>query len=95
MENCAEKKKHRSDSEKRALIARINRIAGQMNGIRRMIEEDCYCTDVLIQLTAIEKAVKSLAAVVFKEHVHSCLVENIQNGDLSVLDELADLFRKF
>lgn len=89
------KKRTRGNGEKKALISRINRIAGQMNGIKRMLDEDRYCTDILIQLSAIEKAVKSLSALILEQHMHTCLVEEIQKGNLEAVDELADLFRKF
>lgn len=95
MDCCHTRTKVRSEEEKRALTARINRIAGQMNGVRRMIEEDRYCDDVLTQLAAIEKAVKSLASVVFEAHMHGCLVENVQSGNLAVVDEVVELFKKF
>ena len=93
-ENC-ERKKIRSNEEKRALIARVNRIAGQLNGIGRMLEEDRYCDDILTQLAAVEKSVKSLAAVILEEHMHSCLVENIRAGNDGVVDEIVELFRRF
>ncbi len=95
MENHCEMKKVRSDEEKRTLRARINRIAGQMNGVGRMVEEDRYCADILIQLAAIDKAVKSLAALMLDSHIHTCLIENIQNGNTDCVEEIAHLFRKF
>ena len=92
---CCEKKTVRSEEDKKALISRINRIAGQMNGIRRMVEEDRYCDDLLVQLAAVDKSVKSLSALVLEKHLHGCVVESIQQGELGVLDELVELFRKF
>lgn len=92
---CEEKKTVRTEEEKKALVVRINRIAGQMNGVKKMIEEDRYCDDILIQLAAVDKAVKSLAAVVLERHLHSCIVAHVQQGDLSVVDEVVDLFKKF
>lgn len=92
---CEEKKTIRAEGEKKDLTVRINRIAGQMNGIKKMIEEDRYCDDILIQLAAVDKAVKSLAAVVLEKHMHNCIVAHLQQGDLSVVDELVDLFKKF
>ena len=93
--DCCCKKKIRSEEDKKALINRMNRITGQMNGIKRMIEEDRYCDDVLIQLAAIEKSIKSLATVILEEHMKTCLVSSIQNGDTSVVDEIVDLFKRF
>ena len=95
MDCCCEKKKIRSEEDKKALINRINRITGQMNGVKRMIEEDRYCDDVLIQLAAIEKSIKSLATVILEDHMKTCLVSSIQNGDTSVVDEIVDLFKRF
>ena len=85
----------RSDDSKKKLISRINKLTGQMNGIKKMIEDDRYCDDILIQLSAIDKSIKSLANVILDEHVHSCLIENIQKGNVEVVDEIVDLFRRF
>lgn len=97
MENCCSegKMKVRTEEEKKKLVSRLNRIAGQVNGVARMVEEDRYCDDILIQLSAVEKSVKSLSALIFEGHVHSCLIENIQSGNLSVVDEIVDLFKRF
>lgn len=96
MENCScEKKKVRPEEEKKAYTARINRILGQLNGVKRMIEEDRYCDDILIQLSAIDKSVRSLSAIILERHMHTCLVENIQTGKLDAVDEIVDLFKRF
>ena len=92
---CDGRKKVRSEEEKKNLVNRINRIAGQMNGVKRMIEEDRYCDDVLTQLAAIEKSVRSLSTAILERHMHSCLVENVQNGNLDVIDEIVELFKRF
>ncbi len=95
-EMCENKKlTERSDDSKKKLISRINKLTGQMNGIKKMIEDDRYCDDILIQLSAIDKSIKSLANVILDEHVHSCLIENIQKGNVEVVDEIVDLFRRF
>ncbi len=94
-DTCCTRKKVRDYVEKRALTSRVNRIAGQMNGVGRMIEEDRYCGDILTQLAAIEKAIKSLAAVVLESHLKSCVVEDIQNGDVASIDEVVDFFKRF
>ena len=60
-----------------------------------MIEEDRYCDDVLIQLAAVDKAVKGLAALVLEKHMHSCIIESVQKGDTAVVDEIVELFRRF
>lgn len=92
---CKSRTKVRTPEEKRALDIRLNRIIGQMNGIKNMIAEDRYCDDVLVQISAVEKSLKSLASVILDAHVHTCLVENIQAGNLEVVDEISELFKRF
>lgn len=75
--------------------ARINRIIGQLNGIQKMIDEGRYCIDVLIQLEAINKSVKSLSSVILNNHLHTCVNDKILEGNNEVLDELSDLFKKY
>ena len=86
---CRFKKQARSAEEKKMLSNRINRIVGQMTGIGKMVDEDRYCDDILIQLSAIDKAIKSLANVILDTHIHTCMVEEIQNGNtaVSVMDD--------
>ena len=79
----------------RSIESRINRLVGQMNGIKKMVDEDRYCDDILIQLSAIDKSIKSLANYILENHMHSCVVENINNGNYQVLDEIVDLFKRF
>ena len=92
---CDTRTKVRTDEEKGALNARINRIVGQLNGIKNMINEDRYCDDVLIQLSAVDKSIKSLAGVILENHMHTCLIENVQAGNVAVVDEIVDLFKRF
>lgn len=96
MDKCCEIKiKKRSEEEKKALSTRVNKIIGQMNGIKKMIDEDRYCDDILIQLAAIDKSVKSLANVILDAHMHSCLIDNVKEGNYEVVDEIVDLFKRF
>ncbi len=82
MENCnCEKKTERSAKEKRALRTRINKIIGQLNGINRMVEENRYCYDILVQLSAADRAVKSLANLIFERHISTCIVDDIKKGE--------------
>lgn len=87
--------KVRSSEEKKAIINRVNRIIGQMNGIKNMVESDRYCNDVLIQLAAIDKSIKGLANFVLDSHMHTCMVEHIKEGELGVIDEIVDFFKMF
>ena len=95
MDCCQMKKKNRTEDEKKELITRINRIMGSLNGIKNMIEEDRYCDDVLIQLSAVDKSIKSLANVILDNHMHTCLIEHIEKKDYQIIDEIIDLFRRF
>ncbi len=90
-----ERKTVRSAEDKKSIITRLNRIAGQVNGIKRMVEEDRYCDDILVQLAAVDASVKSLSAVILQKHLHGCVAGQIREGDEGALDEIVDLFRKF
>ena len=93
--NCCNKKTKRSDDEKKLVINRLNRINGQIKGITRMIENDAYCNDVLIQLSAVENSVKSLSTHVLENHLYTCVPKNLENGDFDTIDELISLFKRF
>lgn len=95
MECCQKKKKVRDEELKKKLICRTNRIIGQMNGIKNMIEDDRYCDDIMIQLAAVSKAIKSLTGEVLNEHIHSCVIDEIKNGNTDVVDEIVDLFKRY
>ena len=95
MPECCEKKKVRSEEEKKALQIRLNRIIGQLEGIKKMIDEDRYCDDILTQLAASDKAIKNLSALIFEKHVSSCVVNSIKEGDTSVVDEVITLFKRY
>lgn len=92
---CEVKTKERTTAEKRVICTRINKLIGQMNGIKKMVEDNRYCDDILIQLSAIDKSIKSLANVILDNHMHSCLIENVQKGNYEVVDEIVELFKRF
>ncbi len=85
----------RTIDDKKMIVNHINRIEGQINGIKKMIEDDRYCGDVLIQLSAVDKSIKSIANHMIDNHLHSCVINNIQNGNLEVMDEVVCLFKRF
>ena len=89
------KKKERTDEEKKKMKNRINRIVGQLNGISKMVDEDRYCDDILIQLSAVDKSVKALANNILDNHMHSCLIEHINNGDYNIIDDIVNLVKRF
>ena len=93
--NCCNKKTKRSPDEKKLIINRLNRISGQINGITKMIENDAYCNDVLVQLSAVKSSVKSLSTLILENHLYTCVTRDLENGDLEAIDELISLFKRF
>lgn len=93
--HCGYKATPRSSELKNGVSRRINRAIGQLNGIKTMIDEDRYCGDVLIQLAAVESAVKAISREIMQDHLESCVVDRIQSGDTEVIDEVMDLFKRF
>ncbi len=94
-ECCSAKKTVRSEAEKKTINNRLNRIEGQIKGIKKMVAEDRYCNDILIQLSAIESSVKSLSMHILENHLYSCITDSIENRDTEVVDELMSLFKRF
>lgn len=84
----------RSDKQKNDLITRLNRIEGQVRGIKGMIEKDTYCDDILHQISAIQSALKSVSRLILQGHLNSCVVERIQSGDQEIVDELLKTINK-
>ncbi|HYE81718.1 MAG TPA: metal-sensitive transcriptional regulator [Clostridia bacterium] len=78
----------RSEKAKKDMINRLNRIEGQVRGIKGMIEKDVYCDDVLNQITSVHSAMNSLSRLILNNHMKSCLVTRIQAGEMEVVDEL-------
>ena len=77
------------------VLLRLKTARGQIDAVIKMIEDDRYCDDVLIQLSAVDKSIKSLANSILEEHMHSCVVESIKNGNEEAIDEIIDLFKRF
>lgn len=94
--SACEHHKHtpRTDEQLKALTDRLNRIIGQLNGIKNMIADNRYCGDVLMQVSAVESALQSFGYVVLTEHLKTCVVENVQQGNVDILDEAVDLIKK-
>ncbi len=94
-DNCECKKTKRCPDEKKLIINRLNRINGQINGITKMIENDAYCNDVLIQLSAVKNSVKSLSSHILENHLYTCVTSDLENGEIDTIDELISLFKRF
>lgn len=88
------RKKHRTIEEKKNLTKRLKIISGQINGIMQMIDDDRYCEDVLIQISSVTNSLKSLGGEILKSHMKSCMVEDIKNDKLEVIDDIYNLFGK-
>ena len=93
MEEC--KKIIRSEEEKKLITNRLSRIEGQIAGIKRMIEKDTYCNDVLIQLSAAQNSLKSLSNHILEKHLYSCVYNGLEKGNIEIIDELIGLFKRF
>lgn len=91
---CMEKTKHRDSQEYKDLITRLNRIEGQVRGIKKMVEDDRYCVDILTQVTAIQAALNAFNKKLMVNHIHSCVVDDIREGNMQVVDELCDTIQK-
>lgn len=86
--------KHRMEEEKKKLERRLKIISGQINGISQMIRDDRYCDDVLLQVASATNALKSLGSEILKCHMKSCMVQDIKNNNLEVIDDVFELFGK-
>ena len=89
-----EKRTLRPEEEKRKLIHRLNRIEGQIRGIRGMIEKDAYCTDVLMQSAAVNAAVNAFNKALIAAHIRGCVTRDIRAGRDGVVDELVETLEK-
>ena len=91
---CSGKKKERGDKEYKDLYNRLKRIEGQVRGVEGMLENDAYCTDILMQVSAITSALNSFNKALLANHMKTCVVENIKNGNEDVIDELVCTMQK-
>ncbi len=91
---CCSRKKERSEKEYKDLVSRLNRIEGQIRGIKGMIEKDAYCTDVLVQVEAAKAAMNSFTKVLLANHIKSCVTEDIKAGKEETVDELVATLQK-
>ena len=92
--SCPERKKERSEQEYADLIHRLNRIEGQVRGIRRMVERDAYCTDILVQVAAVNAALNSFNKVLLSNHIKTCVTRDIREGKEETVDELLITLQK-
>ncbi|MBQ1350984.1 MAG: metal-sensing transcriptional repressor [Ruminococcus sp.] len=89
-----QKKKERSEEEYKKLMNRLNRIEGQIRGLKRMLENDAYCPDILIQAAAANAALNAFNRELLSNHIHTCVVHDIKEGKEETVDELVDTIYK-
>lgn len=92
---CKHKSTPRSDEMQADVQKRLNRAIGQLNGVKAMVEDNRYCGDVLTQLAAAESAIRRVSEILLREHMRTCVVEEVRDGNDEVIDEVIDLMRKF
>jgi len=88
------RKAHHSREFKDSLIKRLNRIEGQIRGVKKMIEEDCYCDDILNQITGIRSALAGVQEKLLAGHIKTCVVDQIKESKVEVVDELVETIRR-
>ena len=92
---CHHKATPRSQQMQDDLQKRLNRVIGQLNGVKAMIDDNRYCGDVLVQLSAAESAVHSISAILLQNHLETCVVEQIEQGNTQIIDEAMQLIKRF
>lgn len=93
MEDCC-RRRLRTEEEYKALANRLSRIEGQVRGLRRMLEEDCYCVDILTQVSATSAALNAFSRELLSTHIRTCVAEDIRDGREEKLDELLKVLPK-
>ena len=91
---CCHKHKERSEKEYRDLINRLNRIEGQIRGIKGMVERDAYCPEILVQVAAANAALNSFNKVLLANHIRTCVADDIRDGKDETIDELVTTLQK-
>lgn len=91
---CSQRKKQRNEEEYKDLLNRLSRIEGQVRGVKKMVESDSYCVDILMQVSAINAALNSFNKVLLGNHIRECVAEDIRSGKDDVIDELVETMKK-
>ena len=91
---CSERHKERSPEEYKDLLNRLSRIEGQVRGLQRMLDEDAYCPDILVQASAVNSALNSFCRTLLTRHLRTCVTEDILAGREDTMDELMETLKK-
>lgn len=92
--DCCQRTKERSGKEYKDMLHRLNRIEGQIRGIKGMVEKDAYCTDILVQVAAVNAALNSFNKVLLANHIKTCVIRDIKEGKEETVEELLDTLKK-
>ena len=94
--SCPACEKHtaRTEEQKKKLLNRLSRLEGQVRGVKKMVENDAYCNDILIQTTAISAAMDAFSRELLRSHIHTCVIRDIRDGRDEVADELMDTLER-
>ena len=91
---CQDKHTDRSDEDKKALLSRLRRIEGQVRGLQGLVENNAYCPDILIQVSAVTSALNSFSRQLLSSHIRGCVRRDIMNGDDATIEELCQLLQR-
>lgn len=94
MENCYERKVHRTEEDKKKMLNRLKKAEGQIRGIEKMVETDAYCPDIMTQVAAVQAALDGFNKVLLTDHIKGCVVQDILAGKEEAPEELAELVRR-
>lgn len=96
MDSCChcEKTKNRTPEEQKLLLNRLSRIEGQVRGLQDMLGKNAYCTDILMQVSAVSAALNSFSKELLASHIRTCVADGIRQGDDQVIDELVGTLQK-
>lgn len=94
IKECCHKTKERPDKEYKDLLNRLSRIEGQVRGIKNMVEQEAYCTDILVQVSAVSAALNSFNKVLLANHIKTCVTQDILDGREETVDELVAILQK-
>jgi len=92
--HCGERKKKRTQEEQKDLLKRLRLTEGQIRGIQNMVENDAYCPDILVQVSAVTAALNSFSKKLLACHIRSCVAEDIRSGNEEAIDEFVGMLQK-
>ena len=92
--HCSSRKKERSEAEVKSLMNRLKRIEGQVRGVQKMLENDAYCTDILVQVAAVQSALKAFSRELIIEHLETVVTSDLKKGETTSMNEFVKILQK-